>query len=304
MCGVYMSVYAPMWYACMCTCMYDVHECIFTCMWHACISNVWMHYVFMCTWTPEVDFESLDFSPSYSLRESLSVEPRARRCGLAPGTPCLCPLSAGTGGRSSCPPGIYIGSGEMQLSGRCLCDKHSNRWTIPSPNLCFWNFHEYIYIYINHIHSCYLLLPPYAELIKKFLMFFCLFVCLLLNVLAQVGKKNLLVFERQMTIMPWSQPHTKSCSSHDGYRFFVPLATEEQTLFLESGGFCAENHMPQRWQGTTSRTTSKVAQVCPTKHSHIIPPVLPRLPTHSHRPCLQPHSTEMLLTWEKTWDRC
>lgn len=223
---------------------------------------------------------------------------------LAPGTPCLCPLSAGTGGRSSCPPGIYIGSGEMQLSGRCLCDKHSNRWTIPSPNLCFWNFHEYIYIYINHIHSCYLLLPPYAELIKKFLMFFCLFVCLLLNVLAQVGKKNLLVFERQMTIMPWSQPHTKSCSSHDGYRFFVPLATEEQTLFLESGGFCAENHMPQRWQGTTSRTTSKVAQVCPTKHSHIIPPVLPRLPTHSHRPCLQPHSTEMLLTWEKTWDRC
>lgn len=70
-------------------------------------------------------------------------------------------------------------------------------------------------------------------------------------------EKNLLVFERQMTIMPWSQPHTKSCSSHNGYRFFVPLATEEQTLFLESGGFCAENHMPQRCQGTTSRTKSK-----------------------------------------------
>lgn len=60
-----------------------------------------------------------------------------------------------------------------------------------------------------------------------------------------------------MTITPWSQLHTKSCSSHDGYRFFVPLATEEQTLLLESGGFCAENHMPQKWQGTISRTRPK-----------------------------------------------
>lgn len=92
---------------------------------------------------------------------------------LAPGTPYLCPLSAGTGGRSSCPPGIDIGSGEMQLSCRYLCDKHINHWTIPSPNLCFWHFHECVYF--HHIHPRYLLLPPYAELIKKFLLFFFLF---------------------------------------------------------------------------------------------------------------------------------
>lgn len=152
---------------------------------------------------------------------------------LAPGTPCLCPLSAGTGGRSSCPPGIYIGSGEMQLSGQCLCDKHSNRWTIPSPNLCFWNFHKYIYIFFNHIHSCYLLLPPYAELIKKFLMFFCLFVCLLLNVLAQVGKKICLCLKGRWQLCPEVNPTLRAA--------LAMMATDSLSLLLLRSKLCYLN---------------------------------------------------------------
>lgn len=140
---VYMCVCAHMWYACICTHVYDVHECVLTCVWHAYISNMWMHtcmHMYMDTWSWLWEFlislHLIHWGKVSELNSELT-DVASLTSWFAPGIPCLRILSAGTGSKPSCPPGTYIGSGSRKSSCPCLCDKHISHWTIPSPNICF-----------------------------------------------------------------------------------------------------------------------------------------------------------------------